>query len=189
MTIRAAILAGAFAFSTGAAQANTIQTTALIGASGTQNSVTIVEFLVTLAGLFDLFTDGPTTDPELLLFSDDNSNGSLDLADPLIAEDDDSCVAGSLLFCNAAGSFENALIDDIALDPGAYFLAVSDFDLTEDEARAGVNDTTANGALTGDVAITISSAAGAVSLPSVPLPASGLLMAFGLLALGLRKRG
>ena len=141
-----------------------------------------------MAGFFDLFTDGPTTDPQLLLFADNNGNDTLDLADTLIAEDDDSCFVGAAPFCNAAGSFENALIDDIALDPGAYILAVSDFELTEDEARAGANDTTELGAQTGDIAVTITSDTGIAALTAVPLPAGAVLLGGGLLMLGMRKR-
>ena len=101
----------------GSARALPISETHTITASG-PGSVGYTLFDVTTAGIFDIFTMGPTIDPVLYLFTDD---GSLDLAD-LLASNDDGC---SVAQCGPAGSFSNSLIDEILHQVPSYAAQIS----------------------------------------------------------------
>lgn len=152
-------------------------------------SVGYTAFTVTSAGTFDIFTQGPTIDPQLYLFADGDDNGILGNAalDSFIATDDDDC---SFAQCGPAGAFSNSLIDEITLGPGAYIAAVSDFFFSEVAARAGSNSNN----LTGNVDIVIAAgssdtgSAEAVLRTSVPEPASTAMLGLGLFATGLLVR-
>lgn len=100
-------------------------------ASG-EGSVGYTAFEVTVSGLFDVYTMGPTIDPQLYLFSDD---GLLDTTD-FITSNDDSCPTA---LCGPAGAFSNSLINNIFLDVGFYIAAISDFSFSLDEAISGLN--------------------------------------------------
>ena len=186
----------------GAAQASTVSTVVSIAGSGQPGSVGYLHFLVEQAGTFDIYTDGPTIDPELYLFRDgfDVEYGVISSGDAFIDSDDDSCIPGSPAFCEVAGSFDNSLLEGIFLSVGSYIIAVGDYELTESEARSGLNDSTEFSALTGDVGIFVTSArytdGGVASDPNatsaIPLPAGLPLLVGGLGALGIaarRRRG
>ncbi|MGI9421015.1 MAG: DVUA0089 family protein [Geminicoccaceae bacterium] len=170
------------------AQALPISQTHTITGSG-PGSVGFTAFTVTSAGIFDIFTEGPTIDPQLYLFEDGDANGVLGSAalDPFLATNDDGC---SFAQCGPAGAFSNSLINEIALAAGTYIAAVSDFSFTAGEARSGLNTNN----LTGDVNIVIaagstdSGSAAAVLSTAVPEPASTAMLGLGLLAAGLMLR-
>ncbi|SFK02344.1 DVUA0089 family protein [Celeribacter neptunius] len=155
-------------------QAATILTeTHTITARGA-GSVGYSTFSVGSAGMYSMYTMGPTLDPELFLFADLNSDGILDASDTLVGHDDDSCPYS---LCGPAGRFSNSLIETV-LSVGSYILAVSDFNFSEAEARAGSN----NNNMTGDVTLVVN------SLPAVPLPAGLPLLATALGGAGLLRR-
>jgi hypothetical protein len=124
-------LATAFALATTlaapSAQANLLISTDVELTS--TNTVRYVNFNVTTAGGFDIRALGEdslnpnsawNSDPEIFLFRNSTSG-------TLVGSDDDS------------GSNSESLINDIQLSIGHYILAVSEFNLTEAEARSGVN--------------------------------------------------
>jgi hypothetical protein len=149
-----------------------------ISASG-PGSVGYVSFNISTAGAYDIYTLGPTTDPELFLFSDGDSNGFLDATfDTLVAQDDDSCPN---TLCGYAGAFKNSLITTF-LSAGNYIAAVSDFPFYEAEAFSG--ESTNN--LTGNIAIVV--ATSEIDLPSVPVPAGLPLLVGGLGLFGFMRR-
>ncbi len=117
-----------------------------ITASGS-GSVGYTFFTLSAPAAIRISTDGPTIDPQIHLFVDD---GSLDPAD-LLASDDDSGPP--------AGQGGNSIIvtgDQIGILPaGDYVVAVADFQFLASEAVAGVNDSSSQGSLTGDVTITV----------------------------------
>jgi len=166
------------------AQASTISSTVDITASG-PGSVGYMSFSVTTSGRFDIYTMGPTIDPQIFLF---NTTDIADLATaPRIAANNNGCPTS---LCGPAGFADNALIRRV-LDVGNYILAVSDFRLTESEARSGLN----RNDLTGRVGLFVSSAAhnnvGVAQLTDtspVPLPAGFPLLMAGLAGLGFVAR-
>ena len=171
------------------AAASTLSTTHTLTQSGTTGSVSTMQFQVTQAGLFDIYTDGPTIDPVLYLFADRDGNGTIDASDPLVGFNDDSCRVSARAFCNRAGAWHNSLIERQALATGGYFAVVSDYSFSQSEARSGVNGFLGQSQLVGDVTTFVTSArygarGGTANLVSaVPLPASGwmLLGAFALM--------
>jgi hypothetical protein len=80
------------------AQVSLSQSTTLTSAS----PFTTFTFAVTTAGTFDLYTDAPTTDPQLFLYA-----GDAFAPGGFLAEDDDSCREA---FCAPSGSWYNGLI-------------------------------------------------------------------------------
>ena len=151
-----------------------------ITASG-EGSVGYTRFEVTTAGIFDIFTMGPTIDPVLYLFEDD---GTLDNAN-FIADNDDGCPTS---LCGPAGAFSNSLINEISLDVGFYIAAVSDYGFDRSEAISGFN----TNSLTGQVAIVVrageTDTAGARAV-LVPEPSSIALIGLALLGFaGLRRQ-
>ena len=97
-------------------------------------------------------TDGATTDPELFIIRNDASNEQ-------IAQDDD---AGS-----PAGNYSNAVIT-VTLQPGEYYAAVSDYNLSYAEVIAGANSNDMTGEITlnfrADKPISITSSNGVPTL-------------------------
>lgn len=123
-------LAIASAFIAPTAQANLLTQNVEI-LSTNPGTVRYVTFDVTTAGGFDIRALGDETfnpsstwnnDPEIYLFQ-----GSLLNTATLKANDDDG------------GSGWDSLINNIQLAIGRYILAVSEYDLTEAEARSGIN--------------------------------------------------
>ncbi|MDT8405990.1 MAG: DVUA0089 family protein [Methylococcales bacterium] len=95
-------------------------------------SVGFLDFSLDSRQELDIFTDGPTLDPQIFLFQG-GANG-LNPSSVLLAADDDSCPDGR---CGPAGSFNNALIDNVVLEAGEFTVAVSDFPFNAGEAIAG----------------------------------------------------
>jgi hypothetical protein len=180
----------------GQAAASTVSATHTLTQSGTVGSVSTLRFQVTQAGLFDIYTDGPTIDPVLYLIADSDGNGTIDATDLLVASDDDRCRVGFRSFCNQAGAWHNSLIEGKNLTVGNYFAVVSDYSFSESEARSGVNGRLGQTQLVGDVTTYVTSArygargGSAMLVSAVPLPASGWMMlaAFTLLGAGAASR-
>ncbi len=126
------------------------------------NSVGFFNFNLLQSQAVDIFTQGPSNDPEIFLFS-----GNTPLAGNSIASDDDSCPDA---FCGVAGSARNSLIANFLLDSGDYTVAVSDFSFSESEAAAGVNSFVDPG----DITVTVRDAGpidGFLFVPVIPDPA------------------
>jgi len=98
------------------------------------NSVGYLDFSLNSPQEVDIYTSGLTTDPQIYLFQ--GSASQLNSGSLVKSTDDDGC---SNTRCGQAGSYENALIDNIALSEGDYTVAVSDFRFTSDEAINGEN--------------------------------------------------
>ena len=169
-------LAGAL-LTAGTAHAVPIGGETELTASG-EGSVGYFVFDVTGAGLFDIFTMGPTIDPQLYLFRED---GALDASDQ-IAFDDDGCPDSR---CGPAGNFSNSLIENIFLATGGYVAAYGDYPLDQDEIIAGFNHNNR----TGNVSVTVVASARdhghafavARNAPaSIPEPGSLALLGAGL---------
>ena len=95
MTIFASFIAAAsLVLFGGPAAASTLSATHRLTQSGAVASVSTLHFQVTQAGLFDIYTDGPTIGPVLYLIADRDGNGAIDASDPLIARNKDSCRVG-----------------------------------------------------------------------------------------------
>lgn len=139
-----------------------------------QNSTGELAFEITQAGTYELYTMGPTIDPVLYLFEDDNGNGNVNPKDAFVAFDDDSCPDS---FCGTAGSYYNSYFEKF-LSVGDYIAVVGDWPLTESAARTGVN----NNSLVGDVRVVVS------QVSTVPVPASLPLLAGALGAFGFLRR-
>ena len=190
------IAAASLALLGGPAAASTLSATHTLTQAGTVGSVSTLQFQVTQAGLFDIYTDGPTIDPVLYLIADRDGNGAIDASDPLIASNDDSCRVGFRSFCNQAGAWHNSLIEAQSLSLGTYFALVSDYSFSVSEARSGVNGSLGETQLVGDVTTFVTSArygarGGTVApVSAVPLPASGFMMlgAFAMLGAGAASR-
>lgn len=123
----ATALALATTFAAPSAHANLITTDVTVN---TTNSVRYVNFNVTAAGGFDIRALGSDSlspnstwnnDPEIFLFRNSLTNGNS------ITSDDDG------------GNGSDSLINDILLSVGHYILAVSEYDLTLNEAISGIN--------------------------------------------------
>ncbi len=108
-----------------------------------QGSVGFLNFSLNAPQSVDIFTQGPTIDPEIYLFS-----GLSPSTNTLLTGDDDGCPDA---FCGVAGSANNSLIENFSLTSGDYTVAVSDFPFESSEAIAGTNDN----ARTGDVVVTV----------------------------------
>ena len=190
------ITAASLALFGGPAAASTLSATHTLTQAGTVGSVSTLQFQVTQAGLFDIYTDGPTIDPVLYLIADRDGNGAIDATDPLIASNDDSCRVGFRSFCNRAGAWHNSLIEAQNLSLGSYFAVVSDYSFSQYEARSGINGRLGETQLVGDVTTFVTSARyGAqggtvVPVSAVPLPASGWLMlaTFAMMGAGAASR-
>lgn len=124
----ATALALATTFAAPSAHANLLTTDVTLTSS---NSVRYVGFNVSIAGGFDIRALGEPTlgnpsvwnnDPEIFLFRKPTSGSWT-----LIASDDDS------------GTGFESLINNVNLILGSYILAVSEYNLTEAEARSGIN--------------------------------------------------
>lgn len=95
MTIFASLIAAAsLSLFGGPAAASTLSATHTLTQLGTVGSVSTLQFQVIRAGLFDIYTDGPTIGPVLYLIADRDGNGAIDASDPLIARNKDSCRVG-----------------------------------------------------------------------------------------------
>lgn len=160
----------------GTANASLITETHDITAAG-ENSIGYTYFKVITAGVFDLYTMGPTIDPVLILFHDD---GNLDFSD-LIDIDDDSCPDS---ICGAAGAWNNAWIANLFLNTGSYVAVISDYGFSTNEAIGGSNTND----LTGLASITIdrsrNDSTGATAVLSTPVPEPSTLLLFGMSILG-----
>ncbi|MDF1877873.1 VCBS domain-containing protein [Sulfurimonas sp. SAG-AH-194-L11] len=104
-----------------------------------EGSVAYTRFTVYQTTIVTLRTDGPTIDPVLYLFEENNFTSGNE-----IAFDDDSGTS--------AGSFSNSTIT-ITLEPGDYIAAFSDYSFSSAEAVSGFN----NNGLTGDVTLNFTS--------------------------------
>jgi len=169
LNLKLSALAAALLFAAGSASANVITTDVNVTPTA---SVQYVNFSVTTAGQFDIWALGSDTlgagyslDPQIHLFKDTLSN--------YLYGDDDSG--------GTAGGFWDALIANVDLEIGNYILAVSQFELTDVEAMAGVNSDVVNSGL---VRVSIDSFNG----NAVPEPATLALMSLGLLGLVSTRR-
>lgn len=134
----------------------------------------LTHFTVTTAGVFQVYTMGPTIDPYIELFAD---TGVFTDGNKLGAADDNCSYA----ICGPAGSFYNGIIE-MQLEVGNYVAAITDCcsSLTSP-------NTTRNGRV--DVAsIVIASNTGRISLQTVPEPGSLALVGASLLGLALVRR-
>ncbi|MDF1721672.1 MAG: hypothetical protein P1U65_13430 [Minwuia sp.] len=142
-----------------------VTVTVEVANDGGVGSVQYIFFTLDVETAITITTDGPTIDPEMFLFNDD---GSLDAADFLASDDDDGL---------PAGSFSNAIIntgDEIGnLPAGDYVLAISDFNLSLEEAVAGINDE-GGALLLGDVGVTFEITAGTILVSTAGVASAGV---------------
>lgn len=101
-------------------------------------------FTVTEAGTVTITTDGPTIDPNMYLLYNDGDISS----DDIIAYNDDGWTP--------AGAWYNSMIS-VYLEPGQYIIAVSDYQLSEDELVNNFNNLDDIAIMTGDVTLTLTS--------------------------------
>lgn len=95
-------------------------------------SVSYLPFSLSQSSLVDIATSSTFIDPEIFLFS-----GGIGSLGDMLANDDDSCLS---VDCGLVGNNQfNALINDYSLIPGDYTVALGASDLTESEARSGLN--------------------------------------------------
>lgn len=160
----------------GTANASLITETHDITAAG-ENSIGFTYFKVITAGVFDLYTTGPTIDPVLILFHDD---GNLDLSD-LITGDDDSCPDS---LCGVAGDYSNALIANLFLNTGSYVAVISNFDFSPSEAVSGSNTNDLTGLASINIVRSPNDSTGATAVLTTSVPEPSTLLLFGMSVLG-----
>lgn len=180
--VRSTLAAAALVAVSATAQAQTsLSSTVNLQQNTSGLMVNYLQFEVTTAGTFTALTRAPSHDAVLFLFA--GSQDMLAGGSGWLAVDDDGC---SSAVCGPSGSANNSIFT-IALGPGIYTLAGSDWPLGEAEARTGINNLRANG----DFTIELSSDQGvayASNVTATPEPATVALLGTGLLGVGIVAR-
>jgi hypothetical protein len=139
-------------------------------------------FTVTTAGTFNLYSDAPTIDPVIFLFS--GTDVTADAA--FLARDDDGCSTGIYAFCTQSGAYSNGLIIQ-TLDVGTYTLSGAACCTPIEQVRDG--SVSFNGSAPFTLNVASENGAATTATSTVPEPGTWALMGTGLLGLaGVARR-